>query len=66
MCYVLYKAATVGHTVTALYEIVPVGVKGNFPGHVDPLKYQDDNVTPILKGSLVSAWCSRHLIHRQF
>ncbi|QNL52379.1 von Willebrand factor type A domain-containing protein [Olivibacter sp. SDN3] len=41
----------VGHTVTALYEIVPVGVKGDFPGHVDPLKYQDDNVTPILKGS---------------
>ena len=30
----------VGHTVTALYEIVPVGVKSDFPGDVDPLKYQ--------------------------
>jgi Ca-activated chloride channel family protein len=28
-----------GHTVTALYEIVPVGVKIDLPG-VDPLKYQ--------------------------
>jgi Ca-activated chloride channel homolog len=28
-----------GHTVTALYEIVPVGVPLNAPG-VDPLKYQ--------------------------
>ncbi len=30
----------VGHTVIALYEIVPAGVKSNFPGDVDPLKYQ--------------------------
>lgn len=29
-----------GHTVTALYEIVPVGVKSDFVGSVDPLKYQ--------------------------
>lgn len=28
-----------GHTVTALYEIVPVGAEVNVPG-VDPLKYQ--------------------------
>jgi Ca-activated chloride channel family protein len=28
-----------GHTVTALYEVVPVGVKGSF-GNVDDLKYQ--------------------------
>ncbi|MBY0522204.1 MAG: VWA domain-containing protein [Gemmataceae bacterium] len=28
-----------GHTVTALYEVVPAGGKGNAPG-VDPLKYQ--------------------------
>ncbi|HUR54310.1 MAG TPA: von Willebrand factor type A domain-containing protein [Gemmataceae bacterium] len=28
-----------GHTVTALYEVVPVGVKIEIPG-VDPLKYQ--------------------------
>ncbi len=29
-----------GHTVTALYEIVPVGAESNLPA-VDPLKYQD-------------------------
>ena len=29
-----------GHTVTALYEVIPVGVKGNIPGTVDALKYQ--------------------------
>ncbi len=31
-----------GHTVTAFYEIVPVGVKSNFAGSVDPLKYQNE------------------------
>src|SRR5690606_19434703 len=30
----------VGHTVTALYEVVPVGAKSDFAGSVDPLKYQ--------------------------
>jgi Ca-activated chloride channel family protein len=30
----------VGHTVTALYEIIPVGVKDSFAPGVDPLKYQ--------------------------
>ncbi len=29
-----------GHTVTALYEIVPAGVSSEFLGSVDPLKYQ--------------------------
>ncbi|HEX6171209.1 MAG TPA: VWA domain-containing protein [Chitinophagaceae bacterium] len=29
-----------GHTVTALYEIIPVGVKDTFIKSVDPLKYQ--------------------------
>ena len=29
-----------GHTVTALYEIIPVGVKSSFLKNVDPLKYQ--------------------------
>lgn len=29
-----------GHTVTALYEIIPVGVKSGFIKSVDPLKYQ--------------------------
>lgn len=30
----------VGHVVTALYEIVPVGVNSTMVGTVDPLKYQ--------------------------
>lgn len=30
-----------GHTVTALYEIIPAGVKSNFLEKVDALKYQD-------------------------
>lgn len=29
-----------GHSVTALYEIIPVGVKSDFIDKVDPLKYQ--------------------------
>lgn len=31
-----------GHTVTALYEIIPVGVKSDFLATVDPLKYQKE------------------------
>jgi Ca-activated chloride channel family protein len=31
-----------GHTVTALYEIVPVGIKSDFVGSIDPLKYQQE------------------------
>jgi len=34
-----------GHTVTALYEIVPVGVKPEIPG-VDPAKYVSKEATP--------------------
>jgi Ca-activated chloride channel family protein len=30
-----------GHTVTALYEIIPVGVKNEFAEKVDPLKYKE-------------------------
>ena len=30
----------VGHTVTALYEIIPAGIKDEFTTSVDPLKYQ--------------------------
>jgi Ca-activated chloride channel family protein len=30
----------VGHTVTALYEIIPTGIKDSFTASVDPLKYQ--------------------------
>ena len=34
-----------GHTVTALYEIIPVGVHSPFLKNVDPLKYQQNNNT---------------------
>jgi Ca-activated chloride channel family protein len=40
-----------GHTVTALYEIIPVGVKSSFIATVDDLKYQkqeDDKKVTIL------------------
>jgi Ca-activated chloride channel family protein len=33
-----------GHTVTALYEIIPVGVNSPFLKNVDPLKYQQQQV----------------------
>ena len=29
-----------GHTVTAFYEVIPTGVKNNYVGRVDDLKYQ--------------------------
>lgn len=29
-----------GHSVTALYEIIPVGIRSNLLGDIDPLKYQ--------------------------
>jgi Ca-activated chloride channel family protein len=32
-----------GHTVTALYEIIPKGVQSRFLAAVDPLKYQQQN-----------------------
>jgi len=31
-----------GHTITALYEIIPTGTPGNIPGSIDPLKYQTE------------------------
>ncbi len=40
-----------GHTVTALYEIVPAGVKLDLPG-VDPLKYQ----TPPQSANASTEW----------
>ncbi|MBL7744980.1 MAG: von Willebrand factor type A domain-containing protein [Chitinophagaceae bacterium] len=39
-----------GHTVTALYEVIPAGVKSSFLEKVDDLKYQK-NVTPLSKSS---------------
>jgi Ca-activated chloride channel family protein len=40
-----------GHTVTALYEIVPAGIKDDYAGSVDPLKYQKTEPKPIGNGS---------------
>lgn len=37
-----------GHTVTALYEVIPMGVKSSFLQKVDSLKYQA-NVQPLSK-----------------
>ena len=34
-----------GHTVTALYEVIPVGVQDSFTKAVDPLKYQAKPIT---------------------
>ncbi|MCU0437205.1 MAG: von Willebrand factor type A domain-containing protein [Raineya sp.] len=34
-----------GHTVTALYEIVPVGVKSEFASKTDDLKYQQNQLS---------------------
>lgn len=31
-----------GHTVTALYEVIPTGIKSSFAGAVDDLKYQEN------------------------
>lgn len=39
-----------GHTVTALYEVIPVGVESDFLKEVDALKYQK-NVVPLSKSS---------------
>ena len=39
-----------GHTVTALYEIIPVGVNSDFLKGVDSLKYQKNSV-PLSKSS---------------
>lgn len=41
----------VGHVVTALYEVIPVGVKDNFSNSVDPLKYQPTQATSIKNAS---------------
>ena len=44
-----------GHTVTALYEIIPAGVKSELLGSVDPLKYQKDTPTKPAAGSAETA-----------
>ena len=40
-----------GHTVTALYEVIPVGVESEFVKTVDPLKYQASKVEEVAKES---------------
>lgn len=35
-----------GHTVTAFYEVVPAGIKSDFMGKVDDLKYQKTKPAP--------------------
>ena len=40
-----------GHTVTALYEVIPTGVKSDFIAKVDDLKYQTvKNTAPVTSG----------------
>jgi len=40
-----------GHTVTAFYEIVPAGIRDDYAGNVDPLKYQKPESVPAGNGS---------------
>ncbi|MBC7828408.1 MAG: von Willebrand factor type A domain-containing protein [Chitinophagaceae bacterium] len=40
-----------GHTVTALYEIIPIGVKSDFIESVDQLKYQKEMPTTVPSGT---------------
>jgi Ca-activated chloride channel family protein len=42
-----------GHTVTALYEVVPAGEEMKLPG-VDPLKYQKTSTMPTTAGELLT------------
>jgi len=36
-----------GHTVTALYEIIPVGIENEWTSSTDPLRYQQDIRQPV-------------------
>jgi Ca-activated chloride channel homolog len=40
-----------GHTVTALYEIIPTGIIDDYVGRVDPLKYQRPDKSLVLSNS---------------
>ena len=40
-----------GHTVTAIYEIIPIGAKSDFLVEVDDLKYQESRPTKTAKNS---------------
>ena len=41
----------VGHVVTAIYDIIPVGMKSDEVGNVDPLKYQENKVKTVNNSS---------------
>lgn len=43
-----------GHTVTALYEVIPAGVKSEFLKDVDPLKYQQVQATPTATNEILT------------
>ncbi len=45
-----------GHTVTALYEVIPVGVKSSFIESVDPLKYQQRHEEEVVITSHSTEW----------
>lgn len=47
-----------GHTVTALYELIPVGIESSFIGSVDDLKYQRNN-----NGNPSSTYQSNEWLH---
>jgi len=40
-----------GHTVTALYEVIPTGVNSNFTASVDPLKYQKQAIPKVVSNN---------------
>jgi len=43
-----------GHSVTALYEIVPTGTEGGDAGSIDPLKYQKKNSNKNFSGEMAT------------
>jgi Ca-activated chloride channel family protein len=51
-----------GHTVTALYEVVPVGVPLELPG-VDPLKYQKSAGVPT-KAAATGEWLTAKMRYK--
>lgn len=53
-----------GHTVTALYEIIPVGIKSKFIGSVDDLKYQTGK-TKLLNTTKNNEWMTVKIRYKQ-
>lgn len=43
-----------GHTVTALYEVIPAGIKSDFLKDVDPLKYQEVKAAPTITKEILT------------